>query len=88
MAYVPWPQLSLIFFVRKIGLPLFSLVLLLNMAQQFLLRLFFRESGMVIIPDPNNFPIPVDANPEREPIASGATTLGAILATSKTSQCP
>ena len=37
------------------------------------------EAGMVIIPDQYNFPIPFDANPERTPVANGATTFGAIL---------
>ena len=35
----------------------------------------FREAGLVIILDPNNFSIPVNANPERAPVANGATIL-------------
>ena len=39
----------------------------------------FCKAGMVIIPDPNNFPTPIDANPERALVADGATTFGAKL---------
>ena len=39
----------------------------------------FHKAGMVIIHDSNNFPIFVDANPERAQVANGATTFGAIL---------
>ena len=67
--------------MREIGLPfsILSFCPFVKYDPTSFNTFIFQEASMIIIPDPNNFPIPVDAIPERAPFANGAATLGKTL---------